>query len=190
MPTKQVTIQGIMTWDESTSQPPYPSTGPGFPTNPIAPGGQPPGVWIPAFPTNPIAPGGPPPGIWPSPGHPSHPIAPGGERPTHPIAPGGGPPGIWGGPPLYPDQGLPGQQPGIWPGPGLPPIVSNPISGGGYIVGWSPYFGAVFIPVGGAPPAGSGEPPVPTHPIVEPPPEGTDGAPKPPDMPEAPGRRR
>jgi hypothetical protein len=59
-------------------QPPYPSTGPGFPTNPIAPGGQ-------------------PPGIWPSPGHPSHPIAPGGQ-----------PPGIWGGgnmpgvsPPIY-----------------------------------------------------------------------------------------
>jgi hypothetical protein len=53
--------------------PPYPSTGPGFPTHPIAPGGPPPGIWggapIPGYPAHPIAPGGPP-----SFGHPEHPI--------------------------------------------------------------------------------------------------------------------
>jgi hypothetical protein len=44
--------------------PPFPSQGPGFPTNPIAPGGPPLGTWGGAgqpFPSNPIAPGGPPP---------------------------------------------------------------------------------------------------------------------------------
>jgi hypothetical protein len=177
MPTKQVTIQGIMTWEDT---PTYPSQGPGFPTNPIAPGGPPPGVWNPVFPTNPIAPGGPPPGIWPSPGHPAHPIyLPPGVNvpgfPTHPIAPGGPPPGIWPGPgrpdqglpgqppgfwggvaPPHPDQGLPGQPPGIWGG--SPSYPSNPISGGGYIVGWSPYFGWVVFPVGGAPPSGGDQP--------------------------------
>lgn len=45
--------------------PVYPSQGPGFPTNPIAPGGQPPyPSQGPGFPTNPIAPGGEPPGYW------------------------------------------------------------------------------------------------------------------------------
>jgi hypothetical protein len=71
-----------------------------------------------------------------------------GNVPTHPIVtpPTGKPPGIWGGPPLYPDQGLPGPQPRpehpitlppyepggppvqIWPSPGHPshPIVIPP----------------------------------------------------------------
>ena len=57
----------------------------------------------------PVYPPSQPPGIWPSPGH-----------PAHPIAPGGRPPGIWGGPPLYPDQGLPGSQP--YPDQGLPGV--------------------------------------------------------------------
>jgi hypothetical protein len=149
MPSKQVTIQGVMTWDDAGA-PGFPSQGPGFPTNPIAPGGttppwgpglspSPPGVWIPAFPTNPIAPGGPPPQVWPGPGRPDQGLP-------------GQPPGIWPSP-GRPDNTLPGQPPGIWGG-NLPPMVSNPISGGGYIVGWSPYFGAVFIPIGGAPPVG------------------------------------
>jgi len=195
MPTRQVTIQGVMTWED-----PYPSQGPGFPTHPIAPGGGvPPGYWGgvappypdqglpgrppypsqgPGFPTNPIAPGGPPPGVWIP------------AFPTNPIAPGGTPPGYWGGvAPPYPSQGLPGSQPGVdntLPGsqPGVdntlpgappgywggvaPPWVSNPISGGGYIVGWSPITGPVFIPIGGAPPAGSGQPPVVDNTLPEP----------------------
>jgi actin cytoskeleton-regulatory complex protein PAN1 len=74
-------------------------------------------------PTHPIAPGGQPPGIWPSPGHPAHPIAPGGQ-----------PPGYWGGaPPPYPDQGLPGRPPYPSQGPGFPtnPIVLPPYQPGG-----------------------------------------------------------
>jgi hypothetical protein len=176
MPTKQVHIVGLMTWEDS-----YPSHGPGFPTPPIylppTWGGQPPTIWpSPGHPAHPIAPGGPPPGIWPSPGH-----------PAHPIAPGGPPPGVW--VPGFPDQGLP-VPPGIWPSPGVPthPIApggppptagwvppgtgpSHPISGGGYVVGWSPTYGFVFIPLGGAqPPTSGGE--TPTHPIA-----GTDTKP-------------
>ena len=109
--------------------PPYPSTGPGFPTAPIAPGGFPgaPSHPIynppypstgPGFPTAPIAPGGPPP--YPSTG-------PG--FPTAPIAPGGPPLGIWG-PITLPDQSLPGGQPGPshpWvPGGNYPPVVWDP----------------------------------------------------------------
>jgi hypothetical protein len=136
MPSKQVTIQGVMTWEGD-----MPSQGPGFPTHPIAPGGSTPpwgipiypGVGWPVFPTNPIAPGGttPPWGIpvppYPStgPGFPTHPIAPGGQPPSiwpSPGRPDQGlpqPPTIWPGP-GYPDQGLPGQPPSIWPGPGKP----------------------------------------------------------------------
>ena len=109
-------------------QPPYPSTGPGFPTNPIAPGGRPPGIWggAPTYPD--IGFPGQQPGV-------SHPIAPGGQPPypstgpgfpTHPIAPGGRPPGIWGGAPTYPDIGGPGPQPTP-----TPPIYFPPSGGGG-----------------------------------------------------------
>jgi hypothetical protein len=78
MPTRQVTIQGVMTWEEPRpdnslptpppvaghwplpTPPPVAGWGPGFPTPPMAPGGQPPVAgWGPGFPTNPIAPGGP-----------------------------------------------------------------------------------------------------------------------------------
>ena len=55
---------------------------------------SPPGLWPPLFPSNPIviAPPGTPPGvIWPRPG--------GGNRPDHTLP---------GGPPVRPDQGLPG----------------------------------------------------------------------------------
>jgi len=61
--------------------------------------------------------------------------------PTHPIAPGGKPPGIWGGPPLYPDQGLPGQPPFPSQGPGFPtpPIYLPPVQPGGPpLVIWGP----------------------------------------------------
>jgi hypothetical protein len=108
--------------------PPYPDQG-------LPPGGV--GVWpSPGHPSHPIA---LPPGSISGtpehpiytppmpPGHPSHPIVlpPNsvGGTPEHPIyypPVGGSPPGIWGGPPMYPDQGLPGQPPGIWPSPGHP----------------------------------------------------------------------
>ena len=94
----------------------------------------------------PIYPGGSPSHPWvpPSPGSPSHPIY-NPAYPAHPIY--NPPPGIWGGPPLYPDQGLPGSQPhpshpiapggqppGIWGGPplypdqGLPQPPTGPIA--------------------------------------------------------------
>jgi hypothetical protein len=115
------------------SEPPYPSTGPGFPTNPIAPGGTTP-PWGPGMtPQPPVAGWGP-------------------GFPTHPAAPGGRPPlGMWGPGFPYPDQGLPGQQPGMdnsLPG-GKPPMVwkpmfpVNPIAPGGQPnppVVWYPEF--------------------------------------------------
>jgi hypothetical protein len=91
-------------------QPNYPSQGPGFPTNPIAPGGMPnypsnelPGQpnypsQGPGFPTNPIAPGGggnypsnelpPITGVWP-PLSPSHPIVPVPPQIDNSLPPGG-----------------------------------------------------------------------------------------------------
>jgi hypothetical protein len=149
-----------------------PSQGPGFPTHPIAPGGQPPyPSQGPGFPTHPIV---IPPGGSEEPGHPAHPIAPTPGHPivippdavkpgvpSHPIylppvisgGPGSLPPYVShpiapGGP--YPDQGLPGPQ----PTPGWPPVAMPPI----YIP----------LPPGEElPPDGSGN--VPTHPIVLPP---------------------
>lgn len=125
---------------------------PGWPAHPIAPGGQPPGIWggapIP-WPTPPIYyPPVNPPGIW---GGGNVPM------PTPPIyLPPGKPPGIWGGPPLYPDIGGPGPQ----PSPGWPPVVMPPIyypPGGG----------------GGSPPGIWGPTdPRPSHPIVIPIPPG------------------
>src|SRR4030095_10963989 len=111
MPTRQVTIQGVMTWDDPGVNVPV------FPTHPIAPGGPPPGIWPgPGRPDQGLP--GQPPGIWTRPGNPAHPIYhPPGVNvpvfPTHPIVPGGLPPGIWGGggegfptPPIFlpPDQ--------------------------------------------------------------------------------------
>jgi hypothetical protein len=138
MPTKQVTIMGVMTWDD-----PAPSV-PVYPTHPIAPGGPPPGIWpSPGHPAHPIAPGGPPVGIWPSPGVPTHPIAgpppgiwPSPGHPAHPIAPGGQPPHV--------DNTLPPVL-GIWPDPGVPshPIVLPPQ--------WAPPGSAPIQPIAGIP---------------------------------------
>jgi len=163
MPTRQVTIQGVMTWDEG---PNYPSQGPGFPTHPIAPGGRPPlGIWggvAPPYPDQGLP--GQPPSIWPSPGHPDNSLpgqpnypSQGPGFPTNPIAPGG-------------------QPPSIWPSPGHP---SNPISGGGYVIGWSPVYGYVWIPLGGANPGGGNRPdqglpgsqPYPDHGLPDSPPD-------------------
>ena len=84
-----------------------------------------PGYGVPGWPSHPIAPGGQPPGIWGGPGS-----LPPWAMP--PIAPGGQPP-TWGGrpPPGYisggPDS-LPGQPPHVSGGPGsLPPSVMPPI---------------------------------------------------------------
>jgi hypothetical protein len=88
--------------------------------------------------------------------------------PTHPIAPGGPPLGIWGGPPLYPDQGLPGQQPG----------VSHPIAPGGRppgIWGGPPLYPDQGLP-GSQPHPDQGLPgsqPHPSHPIWIGPPTST-----------------
>jgi hypothetical protein len=104
----------------------------------------------------PVYPPAQPPGIWPSPGHPAHPIAP------------GTPPGIWGGPPLYPDQGLPGAPPGIWPSPGHP---AHPIAPGGRppgIWGGPPLYPDQGLP---QPPLGiwgGGNVPMPNPPMVPP----------------------
>lgn len=89
-------------------QPPYPTTGPGFPTYPIVvpPGG--------AYPPTP---GTPPLGIWG-----------GGGVGNYPDA---GFPGPQPGGPVYPDQGLPGQPPRPWgpinyPDQGLPGAPGGP----------------------------------------------------------------
>jgi hypothetical protein len=123
MPSKQVTIQGVMTWDESG--PNYPSQGPGFPTNPIAPGGTTPpwGVNLPLYPSHPIAPGGQPPYPSQGPGFPTNPIAPGGTTPPWGI---NLPPSIWPSP-GRPDNSLPPVL-GLWPDAGVPthPIVLPP----------------------------------------------------------------
>jgi hypothetical protein len=128
-------------------QPPGIWPSPGHPSHPIAPGGQPPGIWggAPSYPDI----GGPPPqpGIWPSPGHPSHPIAPGGQppgiwpspgHPSHPIAPGGQPPGIWGG------GNEPFPTPPIFIGPPAEQPADRPIE---WHSAWSPQTGWIVVGV-------------------------------------------
>jgi hypothetical protein len=134
-------------------QPPYPSTGPGFPTHPIAPGGQPPyPSWGPGFPTNPIAPGGPPPTAGQGPGF-----------PTNPIAPGGPPPGVWPSPPVRPSHPIvlpPVGPDNTLPPTSEPPSVSLPIvlpdppeRDQKFELKFSPVYGWVLVPVeGGARP--------------------------------------
>jgi hypothetical protein len=136
------------------TQPPYPSTGPGFPTNPIQ---LPPWAGKPQPPWAPVDPDYDP---WrPKPTHPIMlpgmpgwglvPIAPGGPRPEHPIywppAPTHPivlPPPASGGAPVHPSHPI------YWPGA----HPEHPI--------WPPP-GSVVIP--------PSEPGVPTHPIVIPP---------------------
>jgi len=76
---------------------------------------------------------GKPPGFWGgvAPPHPDQGLPGSQPHPSHPIAPGGRPPGIWGGPPMYPDQGLPGKPPGIWGGAPPYPDQGLPGQGGG-----------------------------------------------------------
>jgi hypothetical protein len=123
--------------------PPIAGWGPGFPTNPIAPGGpggQPPGFYPPVFPGNlPAFPGSPPSGGGSPPiaGWPQPPgfYPPG--FPTHPIAPGGGAP-------VYPDQGLP-----VGGSPGIDNSLPVQFPRDGFILVYSPSYGWIFIPAGG-----------------------------------------
>lgn len=98
--------------------------------------------------------------------------------PTHPIAPGGPPLGIWGGPPLYPDQGLPGQPPRPSQGPGFPtnPIVIPPDAAAPGVPTHPIYL----------PPYPSQGPGFPTHPIAPggPPPKPDQGLPGQPPRPD------
>ena len=144
MPSKQVTIQGVMTWEEGGPLGIWGGGNVPMPSPPIAnvPGApgyqpQPPGIWGPndPRPTPPINlppwyPGQPP-GIWGG-GNvpmPSPPIA------NAPGVPGynPNPPGIWGPTDPRPGWGLPGTPPGVWGPPGpwpTPPIHLPP--------GWNP----------------------------------------------------
>jgi hypothetical protein len=187
MSTRPVMFVGMLTFTDEPSvpgQPPYPSTGPGFPTHPIqlppwAGGWQPrPDQGLPPFPSHPIV--IPPGGVWPpgggqppypstGPGFPTHPIQlppwAGGwqPRPEHPIyyPPGSGGPG---GQPPYPSTG-----------PGFPthPIQLPPWAGG-----WQPR-------------PDHGLPPFPSHPIAgypwpqppQPPGGGWPGGGSPPEAP-------
>ena len=164
MPTRQVTIQGVMTWDEPASVPP--------------------GIWGPTDPrpTPPIHIPSPPLGIWgpgdPRPTPPIH-LGPGGEIGGPPVIGGGPiyPPGIWGPTDPRPGYGLPGPPlviwgpPGPWPTPPIhlppdrpggggsvqPPAAGVPIHG---TMTFVPGYGYVFMPdaVGGG---GEAQPPEP-----------------------------
>jgi hypothetical protein len=164
MPTRHVTIQGVMTWEEPSgggggehpSQPifwpPYPShpIWPMPPQGPVSPG------W-PNLPGNwPSLPGPPPTGEGGQPGVPTHPIYnPGGGYPSQPIVlpPTGGGGGGW------PEGGEPPETPGFTP-------VGEPGPIAGYQWYYSPTLGWLL----GVPPS---TPPV--QPPTEPPTNGEDG---------------
>jgi hypothetical protein len=146
MPTRQVTIQGYMTWDEPGVNIPV------FPSNPIAPGGTTPPWGIPlppgqgGVPTHPIY---NPPSIWPNPGQPTHPIAgqppniwPSPGQPTHPIYN-----------PPFPSQGPGFPTPPIYypPPENIEGGVTNPIGGapmpgGAFVLYYSPVHGWYLVP--------------------------------------------
>jgi hypothetical protein len=135
MPSKQVTIQGVMTWDEASN---------------------PPGIWgggnVP-MPTPPIHLPTPPLGIW---GGGNMPV------PTPPIAL---PPlGIWGGgnqpfptPPIY--------MPGSPGGAGSPPNVAPPAAGVPtmMVVMFVPGYGYMLVPISVPSPVPPEEPPEVEH---------------------------
>ena len=154
--------------DQGLPQPPlYPSTGPGFPTNPIAPGGMPPYPSTgPGFPTNPIAPGGGGQPPYPSQGLPPFPsqgLPPGGPYPDQglPGGSGGQPSHPWVPPtdevPEHPIVLPPGQTPPVYP--------AHPIEGVtfGYALIFVPGMGYrwVAFPVEPAQPPSGGQPPQP-----------------------------
>lgn len=165
-------------------KPGFPSTGPGFPTNPIAPGGQPPGTWGGAgqpFPGYGLPGGdGKPPTMWPgTPGHdlpelPPSTWPPSGDRPGNPIVL---PPNTIGGGPIYPE--VPGhplpQPPGtVWPpiqGGSGKAIALVAISGVGYrwtVIDLGASIGHPLPPGGDKPPVAPGTPGHPLPPTAQP----------------------
>lgn len=198
MPTRQVHIVGLMTWDEPSA---------GVPTPPIY---YPPGIWGPTDPRPgwglpgppPVISGPPgpwpsppihlpapppiisgPPGPWPSPPIHLPPTAPPGAHPMPPIY---YPPGIWGPTdprpglgPVPPQPGI-GGPPGPWPSPPIHLPPQQPPSGGtplppaagvpidGKLV-WIPGYGWTFIPAGAGAPAPPDGPTVPPQPPTGPP---------------------
>ena len=185
MPTRQVTIQGVMTWDEGGTGiwgPTDPRPGYGLPEPPpriwgggnvpmptppihLGPGGEvggPPGIWGPTDPRPGYGLPGQPPRIWgggnvPMPTPPIH-LGPGGEV--------GGPPGIWGPTDPRPGYGLPGGQPGG--GSVSPPAAGVPIHGS---MTWVPGYGYVFVPDGAKPEPPDGERPKVDHTLPTPDPQ-------------------
>jgi hypothetical protein len=156
MPSKQVTIQGVMTWDEASSPPlgiwggsPVP-----MPTPPIQLPTPPLGIWggspVP-MPTPPIH--LTPPNIW------------GGSPVPMPTPPIYLPPlGIWGGgnqpfptPPIY--------QPGSPGGAGSPPNVAPPAANVPMLMAvmWVPGQGYMWVPISMQSPVPPDEPPEVTH---------------------------
>lgn len=187
MPTKQVTIQGIMTWEEpggpdnSLPRPPgqvsppiyYP---PGFwgpndprPDNSLP--GQPPGIWGPTDPRPGYGlPGGPPPVVGGGPIYPPGIWGPNDPRPGYGLP--GQPPQIWGPTDPRPGYGPPGNQPGVgYPGFPTPPIyiagggVATPPAAGVPVKGSLTFYegkGYVFVPENSGesvPPEGGEVPP-------------------------------
>lgn len=192
MPSKQVTFQGILTWDEG-AQPPV-----GQPEHPIylppqisgGPGSLPP------FPSPPIY--YPPQGG----GRPEHPIyyppqisgGPG-SLPPYPSPPIYNPPGIWGPPQMPPGFWGGGMGPGVRPPssggtpehpiylppvppggfPVLPELPTKPEWGDMYVLVWNPKYGWIVVPVDEeGKPIGPGAGVKPEHPIVVPPEEGSE----------------
>lgn len=152
MPSKMVTIIGMMTWEETA-----PPGVPGYPAHPI---------YNPGYPAHPI--------VLPPPGIGGGPMPPSPGVPTHPIY---WPPTIWPDPGPLPPLGGGGGGGGGTPPPGgggTPGTPTHPIVGPGglYLSYWSPTLGWVLVPVGG----GGGQPPTtpppdqphPEHPIVKP----------------------
>ncbi len=158
---RQVTITGLMTWEEDLQPGPFPPS-PNVPSNPIMLPGMPGWGQIPGF----SGPGGGLP-IWP--GHPDYPTRP---QPQPPL-------GFWGPNdprpwnPIAGIPGIPGYNPpnpvqpplGIW-GP-TDPRPWNPIAGIPGIPGYNPP-----LPGGGGPifnpPPGTGpgtNPPIPGNPL-------------------------
>ena len=186
MAPRPVMLVGYLTYTDEPSvpgQPPYPSTGPGFPTHPIV-----------------VPPGG----AWPQPPYPSQglPPFPSQGLPGHQPYPDQGlpgqPPGIWGPNDPRPGWGLPGQPPYPSQGPGFPthpivippdqlppggaigggsgaapiqPIAGVPGPGGVFLAFNIPGYGVMLKPSEGWASLRAATLPVPSHPIAMPTPE-------------------
>jgi hypothetical protein len=158
MPSKQVTFQGVLTWDDATQPPVEPPVGiwPGpRPSHPIMLPGMP--GWGSGGPRPPVDPGYSPPWAQVPGGQPPYPST-GPGFPTHPIQL---PPWAGGWQP-HPDNTLPGPQP-PWPQPPQPVYPAHP---------WVPPSGSEGPPVAGWPSVPGNWPSLPGQPPSKPvPPE-------------------